>query len=128
MGTAGSELEALLSRLVSIDSVNPDLVPGARGEAEIGAFAAGWLRDRGLEVALQDAGRAGRANVIAVARGTGGGRSLMLNAHMDTVGGAGMRVPFEPAIRNGKLFGRGSMDTPRARLPRSWTRPQTRGR
>jgi len=111
MGSADSELEALLSRLVSIDSVNPDLVPGARGEAEVAAYVADWLRARGLEVRLQDTGRAGRANVIAVARGTGGGRSVMLNAHMDTVGVAGVRAPFQPVIRGGKLFGRGSMDT-----------------
>jgi acetylornithine deacetylase len=111
MGTSNAELEALLSRLVSIDSVNPDLVPGARGEAEIAACVAEWLRARGLEVTLQDTGRSGRANVIATARGAGGGRRLMLNAHMDTVGAAGMRSPFEPHTRDGKLFGRGAMDT-----------------
>jgi len=105
------DLEALLSRLVSLDSVNPDLVPGARGESEIAAFVADWLRDRGLEVRLGDTGRAGRPNVIATAPGTGGGRSLLLNAHVDTVGVEGMRAPFEPAVRGGKLYGRGSMDT-----------------
>jgi acetylornithine deacetylase len=111
MGTEGSDLEALLSRLVSIDSINPDLVPGGRGEAEIAEFVAGWLRARSLEVRLQDTGRAGRVNVIAAARGIGGGRSLMLNAHMDTVGVAGMEAPFQPAIRGRRLFGRGAMDT-----------------
>lgn len=35
----------------------------------------------------------------------------MLNAHMDTVGVAGMESPFQPAIRDGRLFGRGAMDT-----------------
>jgi acetylornithine deacetylase len=111
MDMQSAELEALLSRLVSMDSVNPDLVPGAHGEAEIASFVAGWLRERGLEVTLQETGRAGRANVIAVVRGTGGGRSLMLNAHMDTVGVAGMQAAFEPVIHGGRLFGRGSMDT-----------------
>jgi acetylornithine deacetylase len=106
-----SDLESLLSRLVSIDSVNPDLVPGARGEAEIGEFVAGWMQERGLDVRRQETARPGRANVIAIARGTGGGRSLMLNAHMDTVGVAGMQGPFEPAVRSGRLSGRGSMDT-----------------
>jgi acetylornithine deacetylase len=106
-----NDLESLLSRLVAIDSVNPSLVPGARGEAEIGAFVAEWMRGKGLEVKLQETGAPGRENVIAVARGSGGGRSLLLNAHMDTVGVSGMSSPFQPVTRDGKLFGRGAMDT-----------------
>jgi acetylornithine deacetylase len=106
-----NELESLLSRLVSIDSVNPSLVPGARGEAEIGDFVAEWLNGRGFEVRRQDTGDPGRTNVVGVMRGSGGGRSVLLNAHMDTVGAAGMRSPFEPVVRDGRLFGRGSMDT-----------------
>ena len=106
-----SDLASLLSELVSIDSVNPDLVPGARGEAEIAAFVAGWLRDRRLEVHVEETARPGRPNVVAVARGTGGGRSLLLNAHMDTVGVAGMKDPFTPVVRDGRLYGRGAMDT-----------------
>ena len=35
-----SELIDLLARLVAIDSVNPDLVPGGVGEAKIAAFVA----------------------------------------------------------------------------------------
>ena len=42
----------------------------------------------------------GRPNVIGVARGTGGGCSLMLNAHMDTVGVAGMENPHKPVVAN----------------------------
>ncbi len=106
-----NDLESLLSRLVAIDSVNPSLVPGARGEAEIGAFVAEWMRSKGLEVKLQETGAPGRENVVAVARGSGGGRSLLLNAHMDTVGVSGMSSPFQPVTRDGKLFGRGAMDT-----------------
>jgi acetylornithine deacetylase len=106
-----SELDALLSELVCMDSVNPDLVPGARGEAVIADFVAGWLRAAGLEVRVEDTSRKARPNVVAVARGTGGGRSLMLNAHMDTVGVAGMADPFRPVIRDGRLYGRGAMDT-----------------
>jgi acetylornithine deacetylase len=106
-----SELHTLLSELVSIDSVNPDLVPGAPGEGRIAAFVAGWLRARGLDVHVEESGRSGRPNVVAVARGTGGGRSLMLNAHMDTVGVAGMTDPFTPVVRDGRLHARGSMDT-----------------
>ena len=65
------ELLPLLEQLVSIDSVNPGL--GGPGEAEIAAFVAGWARDAGLEVELDEAAP-GRPNVIATARGSGGGR------------------------------------------------------
>jgi acetylornithine deacetylase len=105
------DLERLLADLVSIDSVNPDLVPGARGEAEIASFIAQWLRRAGLEVLIEETRLKGRPNVIAVARGSGGGRTLMLNAHMDTVGVAGMNGAFTPVVRDGRLFGRGALDT-----------------
>jgi acetylornithine deacetylase len=102
-------LARLVSELVAIDSVNPELVPGAAGEAEIARFVAGWLEEAGLEVELEEVAP-GRPNVVAIARGSGGGRSLMLNAHMDTVGVAGMGAPFEPRVEDGRLFGRGSYD------------------
>ena len=101
--------EELVAALVAIDSVNPDLVPGGAGEAEIATFVAAWLRNGGLEVELVEAAP-GRPSVLAVARGTGGGRSLMLNAHLDTVGVEGMERPFEPVVRNGRLYGRGAYD------------------
>lgn len=100
----------LLAQLVAIDSVNPDLVPGGAGEAAIAEFVAGWCERAGLEVLVQPL-RAGRANVIAVARGRRGGPALMLNAHLDTVGVAGCERPHEPAVREGKLYGRGACDT-----------------
>jgi len=106
-----TELTALLKKLVSINSVNPDLVPEASGEKEIASFIAGWLKNCGLEVYMEDCGRDGRPNIVAIARGAGGGRSLMLNAHMDTVGTSGMKRPFDPDIRGGHLFGRGALDT-----------------
>jgi acetylornithine deacetylase len=105
-----NELSGLLGRLVSIDSVNPDLVPGANGERDVASFVAAWLREHGLEVHVEEA-LYGRPNVVAVARGTGGGKSLMLNAHTDTVGVSGMKSPFQPHVRNNRLYARGALDT-----------------
>ncbi len=105
-----NELSCLLGGLVSIDSVNPDLVPGANGEGEIASFVAAWLEKRGLEAHLENVAD-GRPNVVAVARGSGGGRSIMLNAHMDTVGVGGMSEPFNPVIKDGRMYGRGTLDT-----------------
>jgi acetylornithine deacetylase/succinyl-diaminopimelate desuccinylase family protein len=99
----------LLAQLVAIDSVNPALVPGGAGESEIAAFVAAWLTDQGLEVTV-DEPLAGRPSVIGVARGTGAGASLMLNAHLDTVNVDGMLRPHEPIVRDGRLYGRGAYD------------------
>ncbi|HKG24290.1 MAG TPA: ArgE/DapE family deacylase [Thermomicrobiales bacterium] len=103
------DLVDLLNKLVAIDSVNPDLVPGGAGEGEIARFVADWLGRAGLEVVLQETAE-GRPNVVAAVRGTGGGRSLMLNAHMDTVGYAAMERPLEPYVNGNRLYGRGAYD------------------
>ena len=104
-----SDVAELAARLVEIESINPDVVPGGSGELALARFVAEWCERAGLETTLTEI-RSGRANVVAVARGTGGGRSLMLNAHMDTVGVAGMTDPFVPRIEGGRLYGRGAQD------------------
>jgi acetylornithine deacetylase len=103
------ETTQLLSELVAIDSTNPVLVPGGAGEAEIAQFIAGWLEKAGLEVELVETAP-GRPNVVGIARGTGGGRSLILNGHMDTVGNGEMERAHTPAEKDGRLYGRGAYD------------------
>ena len=103
------DLEQLLSDLVSINSINPDLVPGSPGEAEIARYIADWLKRADLEVELIES-VSGRPNVVGIARGTGGGKTLLLNGHMDTVGVAGMADAHKPMIKDGRMYGRGSYD------------------
>lgn len=95
--------------LVAIPSCNPSLTPGSAGEADAAAYVAAAMRDLGLDVSVH-AAAPGRPNVVGVLPGTGGGRSLLLNAHLDTVGVEGMTAPFSAEIRDGKLYGRGSQD------------------
>jgi acetylornithine deacetylase len=103
------ELVSLIQRLVSIESVNPTLIPGGPGEAPVADFIAGWLDERGLDVSVKEVAP-GRPNVIALARGSGGGRSLILNAHTDTVGLAGMKDALQPRVEGSRLYGRGAYD------------------
>jgi len=103
------ELARLTAELVAIDSVNPSLIEGAAGEAAIARFVAAWMQEAGLEVDVLEP-VPGRPSVVGVARGSGGGRSLMLNAHLDTVGTAGMTDPFAPRVESGRLYGRGALD------------------
>ena len=104
-----NETTDLLRQLVAINSINPDLVVGGAGEGEIARFVAAWMDRAGLEVVMDET-QAGRPNVVGIVRGTGGGRSLLLNAHMDTVGVAGMERPHEPFIEGNRLYGRGAFD------------------
>jgi acetylornithine deacetylase/succinyl-diaminopimelate desuccinylase-like protein len=104
-----SSLTDLTSDLVRIDSVNPDLVSGGAGEGEIAKFIASWFEEAGLEVESAELAP-GRWNVVGTARGSGGGRTLLLNAHMDTVGTAGMERPLEPREEDGRIYGRGAYD------------------
>ena len=105
------EVLSLLADLVRINSINPLLVAGAPGEGDIARFVAARMEARGLYVQVPEAAP-GRPNVIARLRGTGGGRTLILNVHMDTVGVDGMTIPpFEPRIEAGRMYGRGSGDT-----------------
>jgi acetylornithine deacetylase len=99
----------MLRDLIAIDSVNPSLVPGATGESEIGRAVAQILQAGGLDVELQEVAP-GRMNVIGVLQGKQKGRSLMLCGHMDTVGVIGMDAPFDPAVKDGRVYGRGSQD------------------
>ena len=100
----------LLKRLVSINSVNPDLVPGGVGEAAIADFCGQWLAERGFEVHRVEE-HAGRPSIVGIARGVGGGRSLMFNGHIDTVSiGSYDGDALDPVVRDGRLYGRGSFD------------------
>ena len=100
---------SLLRDLVAIDSVNPSLVPGAAGEAQVANAVAAHLQRIGLDVHVQEVAP-GRPNVIGVLDGVEPGRSLMFCGHLDTVGVAGMQAPFDPVERDGRLYGRGSQD------------------
>jgi acetylornithine deacetylase/succinyl-diaminopimelate desuccinylase-like protein len=104
-----SEVAELAAALVRIDSVNPALIAGAAGEGEAARFVSSWLERAGLEVEVVEP-VAGRPSVIGVARGTGSGRALLLNAHLDTVGVQAMEAPFDAHVEDGRLYGRGSYD------------------
>jgi acetylornithine deacetylase len=105
-----SDVLDLTSRLVAIDSVNPSLVPGGAGEGEIAAFVADWGRAAGLEADVVEAAP-GRASAIVRARGRGGGRTLLLCGHLDTVTVEGMTdEPHTPRRDGDRLHGRGAYD------------------
>jgi len=53
----------------------------------------------------------GRSNVRVRVAGTGGGRSLLFNSHLDVVPASqGQLHPFDPRVEAGRVFGRGACD------------------
>ena len=98
-------------------------------EAEAQAYVADYLRGVGLEpdvwdlspsvLDLPNAGNSGvpfdgRPNVAAVLRGTGGGRSLVLNGHIDVVSPEPVEAwthdPWGAGIVGNRMYGRGACD------------------
>jgi acetylornithine deacetylase len=100
---------ALLCDLIAIDSVNPDLVPGAAGERAISEFLAHELRRLGADVELVEIAP-NRWNVSACSQDARRGSTLMLCGHSDTVGVEGMEAPFTPVEKDGRIYGRGAQD------------------
>jgi acetylornithine deacetylase len=99
-----------LQDLVRINSVNPLLSAYGKGEAELGEYVANALSTLSVPVTTHEI-KPGRMNVVGVLKGVGDGRSLLLNAHMDTVGVEGMEIdPFGAEIHDDRLYGRGSQD------------------
>ena len=91
----------LAKQLISIPSFKPNETPVAH-------FLDGYFRERGYEVELQEV-EPGRLQAIATLRGSGGGRSLMLNGHTDinSLRRGAHRDPTVPTIEGDRLYGQG---------------------
>ncbi|KAI0596009.1 hypothetical protein F4775DRAFT_566987 [Biscogniauxia sp. FL1348] len=101
----------LTQTLVQINSGNPSLgsVPGV-GETMIARYIKSWLEHRDIESHWIEPTK-GRPSVVGVVRGSGNGKSLMFNGHIDTVTLAGYDGdPLSGHIKDGRLYGRGSGD------------------
>ena len=103
-----SEIINVLSDLVRINSVNPTLSNGP-GEEEMGNFVAQYLTNLELETKIQRIEHK-RENVVAVIPGMDRKNSLLLNAHLDTVGTEEMDDPFNLKREGDRFYGRGAYD------------------
>ena len=120
----------LLCDLVAFDTRAPDPDYAPRDEAALQEYVAGRMRAAGLAVRVWEPEVAdlppsrypipaghhfrGRPQLVATAQGTGGGRTLLLNGHVDVVTAEPRELwtsdPFAPALRDGRLYGRGACD------------------
>ncbi len=105
---------ALLRDYVAIPSVNPmgreDIPDAIAGERRYAEHVAEQLRAMGLDAVV--VGTGSRASVVAEAQRAGARETVLVASHLDTVPIDGMEIePFDPAVRDGRLYGRGSCDT-----------------
>ena len=113
------EIVETISQVVQVPSVNPKY-PGVvseevlGGETQANQRIAELYRTIGCEVDLWEE-EAKRANAVGVLKGSGGGRSLIFNGHIDTVP-VGRHEdwkwsdPYSGRVEDGKIYGRGSCD------------------
>lgn len=103
-----TEPAALLQRLIRFDTSNP---PGR--ERECIQFLAELLRDGGIEDVRLLGDDPERPNLVARVHGEGAAPPLLLQGHVDVVPTAGQRwthPPFDGAIVDGEVWGRGALD------------------
>lgn len=103
----------LLSDLVAIPSVNP-MGRGSSGpeylEGRVSDYLEAYFRAIGIKVERQVVSP-GRDNIIARYDAPESRRTILFDAHQDTVPVDGMTIaPFKPELKNGRLYGRGSCD------------------
>ena len=108
---AFDDVALLTQAMVRIDSSSPDMgsIPGP-GETKLANFIVQWLQHHNIETHWIET-TPGRPSVVGVVRGSGGGKSLMLNGHTDTVTLSGYGGDaLSGNIVDDKLYGRGSAD------------------
>lgn len=110
----------LVRELVACRSENPKLLhepeqqeAGRAGESACREAIASRLADLGMEIDRFEA-LPGRDDVVGTLAGAGGGRSLILNGHVDVVPAgersSWVRDPWAGEVADGRIWGRGSCD------------------
>lgn len=120
----GPEATDALATLVRIPSVSgdeaaaqawmADRLRALDAELDVWEPSLAELRGHAAYSNIAERDTAGRPNVVARWRGTGGGRSLILNGHIDVVAPGARegwhREPWSGVVEDGRLHGRGAVD------------------
>ncbi len=125
------ETTAFLDRLVRFESTGGYEGPamhwvhgqfkGLADECELVPVAEDIVNDPDYAFRMDERPYEGRPNVRVVLKGDGTGKSVIMNAHVDVVPPSrGQDRPFDPYVREGALYGRGSCDD-KGQVAAMWT-------
>lgn len=113
------EMVKVISDIIQIPSINPYIDTGLKderigGETRVNAYLKPVMESFGLLTDMWEE-EEGRANLVGVYKGTGGGRSLIFNGHVDTVAPGPLELwdvaePYSGKVLNGRIYGRGTTD------------------
>ena len=117
MDSDAQAIQDFFVRMLRVNAVNPRM--GGPGERERADFLEAFLKDNGFPVTrvdVKDSEAPGgiRPNISAKLDGKDEKRNLWYISHMDTVPEGSRDLwktdPFEPAVKDGKIFARGAED------------------
>ena len=115
------EMIRFMLDMLKIKAVNPD--GGGKGEYERALFVQKWLEKMGARITRYDfpdsrVPEGVRVNFTTVIEGKDTSRTLWFAAHLDTVPEGARELwatdPYDPVVKDGKIFGRGSEDNGQA--------------
>ncbi len=115
------DMTRFMLEMLKIKAVNPD--GGGKGEYQRTLFVKKWLEDIGFKVTRHDVQdkrvpEGVRVNLTSILEGQDKSKTLWLAAHLDTVPEGARELwatdPYDPVIKDGKIFGRGSEDNGQA--------------
>lgn len=115
------DITKFMLEMLKIKAVNADF--GGKGEYQRALFVKKWLEDLGLSVARHDVTDSRvpegvRVNLTTILEGKDKSRTIWLAAHLDTVPEGSRELwatdPYDPVVKDGKIFGRGSEDNGQA--------------
>jgi len=115
------DMTRFMLEILKIKAVNPD--GGGKGEYQRALFVKKWLEDLGFKVTRHDVEdkrvpEGVRINLTSILEGQDKSKTLWLAAHLDTVPEGSRDLwatdPYDPVVKEGKIFGRGSEDNGQA--------------
>ncbi len=113
------EMVNCISEALKIPSIDPYIDISLKderigGETNVNAYLKTVMDSFGLQTDMWEEEK-GRANLVGVCKGTGSGRSLIFNGHIDVVAPGPLELwniaePFSGKVINGRIYGRGAVD------------------